>query len=163
IYFTGGSVGGVMTEGVMCDPRTSHLGAGYGIISASMTDYTASNPPLPPLCPALTGSNPNRNIRIDWIYGTADGIYGNGFDVGRWNTQTPPRYLWSNPALATAILGKDLGCTQTPTTSQTLGNTGKWTYNQYRSCLNANAKTGYYRGLNGGHIPEGYDGLDLAQ
>jgi hypothetical protein len=163
VYFTGGSTGGAMTEDVMCDPRTSPFGRGYSVVSASLLDFTASNPPQPPSCPAILGSNPNRNQSLLWIYGTADGIYHAGLDTGYWDSVTPPRWHYGNPELVTSVLGSRLGCPSTPTTSQTVGDTGKWTYDVFAPCATQGVATGYYRGLGAGHIPEGYDGLDLAQ
>jgi poly(3-hydroxybutyrate) depolymerase len=163
VYFTGGSKGGAMTQDVMCDPRSSADGHGYATVSNTLIDFTAQNPPANPSCPALFGTSPNTDLSLLWIYGTNDGSFnGNGLDVGFWDNHTPPRWWYSNPQLATSVFGTVLGCPSTPSSVTTLGNTGQWTYSVYSPCTHTGVATGTYRGNGAGHIPEGYDGLDLA-
>jgi poly(3-hydroxybutyrate) depolymerase len=87
VYFTGGSGGGTGVEGVMCDDRTSALGAAYLVESNALVSpvpTVGASPNCPALgqqclwAPSCTGSA-NTSARIMWVYGTAESPFNSSY------------------------------------------------------------------------------------
>lgn len=182
VYIEGGSKGAAMAMAAVCDTRTARRFSGMSAVSNTLTSPDPSNNQSAlPNCPALSGVGPrcvadcvarpiNRDISLQWIYGTDDPNFGgpqtsctpissNCLGKGFYNP-SKPYWHFSVPQLATTVYGKGaLGCPTTPAKTTISGSGAKITTKTYTPCSLASAPsrtaTQTIEIAGAQHLPEG--------